>query len=311
MNKSGFVFLTLCFLITSCSPSTLAATLSPVDVPRISTQAISSQQSATSTPKALTAPISTATLNLETLAFELLKEVSPNGKWAVHIELSKPVSSGEFQESFYTRVTVISQDKQTVWTPIAEWRGYGLGFNRPIIFHWSQNGLYLYLADYAIPDGCPGFGYTSNLKRVDLRTGEADPIAPQLAGVISLSPDESTLVALTHNAITLYDLQTSQDQTISYRVEADFWISGNIVWSPDEREFLFAAMIDGCGPPEQGTTSIWHVNASKGEVITIASNDTRGLIIQEWARDNQVLLIDKNGKQWWLDVNSGDITDAP
>lgn len=253
----------------------------------------------------------TSTPDLESIVIESSNTDSPDRKWTVQIEISEPVLSSEVQESFYVRVSVISQDAQSIWVPIAEWRGYGLGFLRPIVFHWSQDGEYLYLADYAIPDGCSGFGYTSNISRVTLRTGAIDKIAPQLEGVLSLSPGESTLVALGYKTVSIHELQSGQDRMLEYTVEADFWISGNIVWSPDGSAFLFAAIIDGCSPPEQETSSLFLVNARTGTIGTLVSNDARRLIVKEWSKTDQALLTDKEGKQYWLNTIGGTITDAP
>jgi hypothetical protein len=253
----------------------------------------------------------TSTPDLARIAIESSHVDSPDGKWTVRIEISEPVLSSEVQESFYVRVSVISQNAQTVWVPIAEWRGFGLGFLRPIVFHWSQDGEYLYLADYAVPDGCPGFGYTSNISRVNLRRGAIDAIAPQLEGVLSLSPDETTLVALGYKTVSIHQLHTGQDRVLEYTVEADFWISGNIVWSPDGMAFLFAAIIDGCSPPEQEASSLFLVNVRARTIKALVSNDARRLIVKEWSETDQALLTDKDGIHWWLDTNTGILTNAP
>lgn len=279
-----------------------------------STDVIGCPPSPTTTLQPTATPIyltPTVTPDLNTIVFSRSRTESPDGKWTVQIEQSETVLHEDGLESFYARVIVISQDTQTIWIPVAEWREFGLGYNQPIVFHWSKGGEYLYLAEYAIPDGCPGFGFTSSLKRLHLHTGKIEPMAPQLYGVLSLSPDEATVAALTRNVITLHDVQTGQDRVINYTVEADFWISGNIVWSPNSNNFLFAAFIDGCSPPEMETSSLLLVDARTGAVTTIVSNDDRRLTIQEWTESDKVLLADRDGNPWWLDVSKVDITIGP
>lgn len=271
--------------------------------------------SATSTPTIAPTPVAltpTATPELNAIEISRTTTDSPNGEWMVQIEMSEPVLR-EYQEaSFYTRVIVIKQDSQAVWIPIAEWREYGLGYDQPIVFHWSNDGKYLYLAEYAIPDGCPGFGFTSSIKRIHLSTGKVEPVTSQLFGVLSISPDETTLVALNRDTIKLHNLQSGQERVIQYKVEAaDFWISGNIVWSPSSSQLLFAAIIDGCSPPEMETSSLFLVNTLTEEVNTLVVEDERRLTIQEWTSRDKVLLMDRDGQQWLLDVNSGEITTAP
>ncbi|MDX1418161.1 MAG: hypothetical protein R3293_28435, partial [Candidatus Promineifilaceae bacterium] len=101
---------------------------------------------------------------------------SPDGRWQATAWHTEPVLVGD-TEQFYASLTVT--DGETSWTPVAEWRGYGLGFTWPAVYQWSPDSGHLYYTNMVSPDGCSVYSSGTDLYRLDVADGDIVEILPE------------------------------------------------------------------------------------------------------------------------------------
>ncbi|MBE2224884.1 MAG: PD40 domain-containing protein, partial [Anaerolineae bacterium] len=142
--------------------------------------------------------------------------VSPDGSWQATVTQSEPTIV-DSEEKFYA--TLSATDGQTTWTPIAEWRGYGLGLAYPVIQQWSANGRYLYYSNKIAVDGCAIFNNGMDLYRLDVTDGSVDTLLDTgLTWNLALSPDETQIAYTEFNGqevvAVLHDTDSAKEQRV-------------------------------------------------------------------------------------------------
>ena len=234
---------------------------------------------------------------------------SPDGRWQATVSLSEPVLVLQ-SDQFYNLLTV--SDGTTTWTPVAEWRGYGLGDLSVSVYRWSQDGRYLYYTNVGSADGCGLFFTGSDLYRLDVNDGTVQTIlADGLTGNFALAPDETTVAYISFNGqevrTILRDVASGNERSILVP-QTNNAQAGNFLWSPDGSQLLLTVAHELCSA--NWTHSLVRVDAVAGTAVTLIENDPHQFTILEWA-DNSgatVRLTDKDGSTWLLDVNSGNLT---
>ncbi|NJN54344.1 MAG: hypothetical protein HC804_06030 [Anaerolineae bacterium] len=238
-----------------------------------------------------------------------LTVASPDGRWQATALQTEPIIVGDLEKLY---VSLVVSDGTTTWTPVAEWRGYGLGYIWPTPFQWSADGRYLYYTNAGSGDGCLYYSNGSDLHRLDVTDGTVVEILPDgKTGNLSLSPDESTL-AYTHyngNAVSfvVQDLATGVEQSVVISELGEYAQTGQIFWSADGQTAVLSLTYNACNPDE--TSSIVRINLAEMSATTLIAKDVRRFFISEWPDPTQpeIRLIDKDGNFWWLDVNSGEL----
>lgn len=175
--------------------------------------------------------------------------VSPDGRWSAYSLASAPVvSPTSTTGDVYRAVLRLTHADGTQWTPVDEWRPYGLGWTWPSVLQWSPDGQALYFTNIPVPDGCALFVNGSDLWRVDLSTGRAARLAPVLGISLALSPGAETLAYIDGRGapeLVLRDLATGAERRVRVAVEGQQ--AGDIRWSPDGATLEIAVANEPCG----------------------------------------------------------------
>lgn len=233
--------------------------------------------------------------------------ISPDGHWQAISRQSEPIVAND-SEQFYASLTVT--DGQTSWTPVAEWRGYGLGYTWPAVYQWSQDGRYLYYTNQGTPDGCSINSSITGLYRLSLADGDVVELLPGGRTLyFSLSPDESKIAYTTYNGqqevFVLRNVTNGDEKSVVPIETAKRAQTAGVVWSADGREIVLVFAFDACALSK--TSSIVHINRDTVSAKTLIEEDDRFFLIHDWPNPDQpkLRLVDKDGKLWQLNIDSG------
>jgi hypothetical protein len=237
---------------------------------------------------------------------EIWTEPSPNGKWtaAGRMKTDTGIIQGE-QELYYTQLKVVSADQSIEWILVEEISPFGLGYTTPEPLHWTADGRYLYFTNRPHVDGCGLFVTGSDLWRANLADGSVTQVLPEGAQSYAFSPD-GTLVAYlswsTPPELALHNLGTGEER----RVVLGFEDAGAMVWSPDG---AMLALTGAKQPCQAGWThAIMVIEPSDLTPQTLLPLDERLFITREWPETGKILLEDIDRDLFWLDVDSGEVT---
>ncbi|MCL4266702.1 MAG: hypothetical protein KJ069_26220 [Anaerolineae bacterium] len=234
---------------------------------------------------------------------------SPDGRWQAIAAQSEPIVVGDL-EKLYVSLTV--SDGTTTWTPVAEWRGYGLGYIWPAVYQWSADGRYLYYTNLSSPDGCLYFSNGTDLHRLDVTDGSTIEILPDGKTLnLSLSADESTLAYTSYNgsfvSFVVRDLAMGDERSVAISELGEYAQTGQIHWSEDGEVAVLTLIYDICQPTE--SSSIVRINLEDMTATTLIPKDDRRLQILDWPNPvrPEIQLIDKEGNSWLLNISSGEL----
>ncbi|MBX3057421.1 MAG: hypothetical protein KF770_13215 [Anaerolineae bacterium] len=236
--------------------------------------------------------------------------VSPDGRWQAIAAQSEPIVVGDL-EKLYVSLTV--SDGTTTWAPVAEWRGYGLGYIWPAVYQWSADGRYLYYTNLSSPDGCLYYSNGTDLYRFDFNDGSIIEILPDGKTLnLSLSADESTLAYTGYDgrvvSFVVRSLATGAEQSAAISAPGEYAQTGQIHWSADGKTAVLTLIHNACQPTE--SSSIVRVNLDNMTATTLITQDDRRLQILDWPDPAQpeIRLVDKDGNTWRMDISSGALT---
>jgi hypothetical protein len=242
------------------------------------------------------------------------EEISTDGRWRAVVKAGEnlPPQAGDdaFPDGKYFVEMVVEQsDGDLAWPVLSEWRHAGLGQDYPQPLRWSADGRYLYYANVAAPDGCSILANGGDLWRIDLENGEVREIAPAIGLVMALSPDESLLAvnASYGRGFLIRDLESGIEQPLPLPEPAGSWAIAELQWSPDGEQLLLIQATNPCMPMSE--TAVVLVDAAALAVTTLVEAQERPFTIQEWHEDDFVLLRDKAGATWQLDLNTGEFSE--
>ena len=234
---------------------------------------------------------------------------SPDGRWQATATQTEPVIVGDLEKLY---VTLSVTDGTTTWEPIAEWRGYGLGYIWPVAYQWSADGRSLYYMNTSTTDGCLYYMSGIDLYQLDITTGESVEILPDGKTInLSLSPDQSILAYTTFQDETMFfvtkELATGTEQSVAIAEKGEMAQTGHIFWSADGETAVFALIHNACNPAE--SSSIIRLNIPDMTATTLISQDVRRFFVNQWPEPEQseIQLSDKDGNIWWLEINSGEL----
>ncbi|RPI22750.1 MAG: hypothetical protein EHM70_23375 [Chloroflexota bacterium] len=241
---------------------------------------------------------------------------SPDGAWVAELVNAMPdYQNPNSPEQLYTRLVVRRADGTNVWLVIDAWRESAMGDSSPSEFRWTPDGRYLYYYSRGVADGCDLYGFNTDLRRLDLDTGEQTalaPVAPGSGAPFSVSPDTryvaSLGVAQARDQVTLLNLDTGEEQILTFETpDAESWDAGQITWSPDSRRLAFTMQTNPCGPDAKAYLGwIILVDASTGEVRTLISDDERVNGIYGCVDDHTRELSVESGLPLRIDVETGE-----
>jgi len=237
---------------------------------------------------------------------------SPDGAWVARGLAAFPKNSGG--NRYYTRLTVARSDGSQEWPVVESWSELALGYTTPRPLRWSEDGRYLYFTNRPVPDGCAVFVNGSDLQRVDLADGSVREIVPPVGLWLSLSPDERQLayVGYGDRGLVVRDLSTGrerQTQVEAAQETGDAHV-GHVIWSSDGEALVLTVAIDACGPPGERVHTIVRIDAETLSQTTLITEDERLFTSEAWSERGRVSLRDPDGKRWWLDPRTGELTPA-
>ena len=324
-----FIFL-MVGLLASCAAPPPAETAAPPPAPIEPTRAPlptiipSATRPGTSTPRPRpsSTPLASPTPPSGIIG---LPVVSIDQRWTA-LTVRQPVNG---TDTFVLKVTHLTDGKAWSIQPLA---AKGSVYAGPVRF--SKDGLFLYYTlrsnsfTACAPQSQPG---GEGLYRLDLSSGESEQISDQSGPAwLTLSPDDHTLALLSHAAIHLtlvglpiFEVASSSTSTPpaliikpgsgprvlpdplpidSLKPPLD---TGNIVWSPDSSELVYAIYLGDCRDEKNLTTAIVEVSLSGAQNVILPS-DPRGLVPIRWNGEGLVVA-DKQGVSWRLDPQSGKV----
>ena len=239
---------------------------------------------------------------------------SPDGRWSATGLAAFPRSA---PEKYYARMTVARSDGSAAWTVIDLWSPYGMGYTTPEVLQWSRDGGAVYVTNKGHPDGCAPFVNATDLLRVDLATGTITQIVPAVGLWLALSPDETKLAyaGFKERGLVVRDLATGKEQEtgLKRRTGADFGDAiGLIVWSADSSTVVYTVAVRPCSGSASESQSVWaqatsivRVDAATLQQTTLLNEDKQLRIVSAWAGADRLLLRDKDGRNWLLNVTDG------
>jgi hypothetical protein len=300
---------------TGITPVTPQASHSqePSITQQTSSSQVETEPTAPNQPPARNQPTATPsevspTPDLAQIPHDTLQWVSPDGQWQVETVIAVPASAegNGTADQFYRRVTLSDSAGSHQYTIQDGWSPWGLGATTPQVWRWSRDGSSVLLVDSGVPDGCSAYGYSENLRRVSLSTGEVVEVAPDVYGAFALSPDETLLAYFSGSQLIVRDLLSSQETQIPFGAEQFGWSAGDIVWSPDGSVLAFSSVQDPCGGKAAG---IFYLDRSSSLLEPLVIND-RLFHLLDWPDPNRIRMADESGSHWWLDIDNGQITPA-
>lgn len=224
---------------------------------------------------------------------------SPNRQWQVS------QSTDAEQALQFT-----SADRQTHWA-VAHPAKQNIGRTALHLLQWSPDSQRVYIAERLSESTCAPFPMDINLYVVEIGTRQ---ISTMLAGVgtsLALSPDSKRLlyVAFNGRGIIIRDLDDGNEAPINAPYEGPrLKPLGNVVWSPDGQEAVFAAANNPC-TPDMTFEIVW-LNVRNLRRRTLLVGDTYQMRPNVWQANNRVALRDKDGRTWLMNPRTGQLVES-
>lgn len=236
--------------------------------------------------------------------------ISPDGKW-----FAFPCTEGDNTESSYILVYNPERD--------IRWQIYYKDYHRHPeyayqdrndigLFHWSNDGRYLYAISSSIGSGCCWIGWITLLVRLNLNTGEQVAIFNYTDNIfqmtdISISPSTRYLLYYSSDNLIIKDLLTWENRTIKLISSAS---AGYAIMSNNEDKILL--MLREYPDESRGDFTygsylfIDLVSGKQTKFFTgIDFNEAPEPI--RWENEEEVLLADYHGQYWLLDIQTGEL----
>ncbi len=231
-------------------------------------------------------------------------DFAPDGTWTVEGLTAIPTQSGD---QYYTEMRIKQVAGDLLWTPVAEWRTFGLGYTTPRIVHWSTDGRYLYYTNAPHPDGCGLFVNASDLQRLDLKGGTVQEILPQNSTWVLEAAPDGTIAYIDGTTLVFFDPTNNMRQEVILDFEQSNVQLGNLVWSSDSQQLVFTVATDPCILP-QWRHAIYTVDRQGEGLRMVVPPDERRFHSIAWLDNDALLLIDFDNQQWTLDIASGELS---
>jgi len=256
------LFLTACSTAapTPTSLSTASADVNPLHGPN------GSPPATTATP----VPVP----DLSGMSTQSFRSISPDRQWRTEARLATFEGDPRYE---YARVTVSRTDGSASWIPYEVLSEYGgLGSGHISDFYWSEDGLYLYFRHTAASELC-GYGFTTNLHRVELQGGRLSeiPLTGMGFGEVTMSPDARRIAYPTADGILLVNLGDGGSHTLPHSWPEGYgYLVGWNAWSPDSEELAFSITQPLCDSPEPPRSSVHVIDLETGETRAPGPSDS-------------------------------------
>lgn len=320
MNTRTFShLLALAIFSAACQPATIPPT-------HTSSPTLAPSQTATATVQPTRTPAATATLEpiptpcaawptpAPDLNSETTTHTSPNGQWTLTIISSEPVATSCSPTGVAQYVKAIVANDAVEWTLINQWENYGLGSGQYTPVRWSEDSERLYFTYAAMPDGCQGLSSDTGLWQANLLTGETKQLLTNAGFFLGLAPDETQAIyrPFGTSGLALFNFTAQTETSISLpatlTAQPEYSL-GPALWAPDGSAALLNGWRNFCSSaftPEN--TLLMLVPLNTGETEILLEGPTQGFMAQAWPELDKVQVRDKTGADWWLNPETGVLT---
>lgn len=235
--------------------------------------------------------------------------ISPDGRWMA--EAFRAKTDGD------ERVVFQVKDLRTgsIWTvedePLEDEPLSGFEYVVPML--WTRDGEHLYVTHHRTAgDGCfvPGEHSGRGLLRLNLLTRDIVAVSSAVTSWMAISPDERHMayVVYARQGLTIVDLGSGQEETLELVVSQQEMGTAldqeNIVWSPDGNSLVFAVLIDVCGIGASRPTLVVRVDLPLMTQTVLVGTAELGYVPVKWAEPDVIILRDRDGQLWEVDVQT-------
>jgi hypothetical protein len=343
------LFLLVLLSLAACVPAagtpvatpTLAPNATPIPT-LVSTPAVALPETPTVTPTEASTAVGTAmsafapTLNPALVTIEppadpnsplkfVTTLVSPDATWIAeylleeatqgtpHPTLDPTVQAGNpaiYHQTFH----VYRQDRAKTWT-VEDTFFYGEGYSYPHLLDWSKDSRHLYFR-HDIAGTCSTLPGRGDLNRLDVTTGNVEPLDLPLGSQHRISPDERWMAYVGPEKsldLEIQDLQTGTLRTVAMPEpgpQDEHWAAGVIAWSPDSQSLAITIVHgDLCSGNPIG---VWVARLDLAQMhwTLLIENSPKLIWEKRWPVADKIWL---NGWQgsYWIDALTGQIATAP
>ena len=296
-------------LLAACEVNPMSRTGTAIESPRITSSPSLQSQTPEMILETPTPSLFTPAPTESEVSEAALK--SPDGRW-------KAVSSfTQLGETYRVRLVVSSTDDKNVWAPV-DYTQSGVGYENPIPKAWSPDSRYFFYSMRQVSDGgCDFFPIESAWSRLDVETGSVTAFKLPTGRGFGMSPNGRYLAfgsLASPSEPVILDLQraTSVGALLpgDLRTEPTVQI-GDFLWDPGSSEVVFVvATKDFC----TGGSPVFHllsIDAKSMALKTLIAESDVLIHPKEWPVPNELLVVDWNGRSWWIDAASGAPVSAP
>ncbi|MCW1966844.1 MAG: hypothetical protein KIH69_001835 [Anaerolineae bacterium] len=224
---------------------------------------------------------------------------SPNRQWQV-----SQTSDAEQALQF------TSADGQTHWA-VAHPAQQNIGRTGLHLLQWSPDSQHVYVAERLLENTCAPFPMDINLYVVEVGTRQISTVLAGVGTSLTLSPDSKRLlyVAFNGRGMIIRNLEDGNEAPINAPYEGPrLKPLGNVVWSPDGQEAVFAAANNPC-TPDMTFEIVW-LNVRNLRRRTLLVGDTYQMRPSVWQTNNRVALRDKDGRTWLMNPRTGQLVES-
>jgi hypothetical protein len=229
----------------------------------------------------------------------------PNGQWRF-VSYAIPDSNSPF-----TYVLAYVERLHGTHRIVIEesWQNSGLGFAYPNTSWWTDDGKFLYVADFATPDGCGYFGYGNNIQKVDLENEEITPVAADVQGAFSVSPDGKILAYVKQQDIIFRNLGDGAEQHIHFDVPSANYLAGGITWDPSSDRIIFNVVNNPCS--FDSTFAIYTASQDTASATMAVPFSQNLYVFESWKKGDWPVFSGSDAKKYTLDLDKMELRSYP
>jgi hypothetical protein len=232
---------------------------------------------------------------------------SPDGEWIATTLFQIPRDGGEYYQS----LIVAHASGAPSYTLVEGWFTLVPGYKVTEPLHWSQDGKRFYYTNRHQPDGCGLLYNGSDLHQLELASGETKELLPADTTIkIGLAPDETHVAyqAIGEPVLLIHDLSSDEINSFDLVSYLDSDQMGAIVWSSDSSALAFVIAHNPCSGGWAESTSIYTLDAASLTLTAHLEHDGRLLVPVAWPSAQTLLLENREGEQFTLDLPTNSVT---
>jgi hypothetical protein len=214
-------------------------------------------------------------------------------------------------------IKIVAIDESKIWDVSSSELIYPYSEHFVSVFHWSNDGLYVYAFVNPHTDGYwEPFHQGIVLYRLTLQTGQFSEVLPLGKGdwvfyAFSFSPNDRRLAYIVTDKspaiLNVRDMQSGVEQ--SYTFDGTYNTGGGFLWSPDSQNLVFSITQYDPNNHKYIATSIGLWNREKSNIVTLVKDHEEVLVPIEWVDETKILLqvLYENDRKFEFDLRSNEL----